>query len=326
MNTPELRHLILRQCRERADAFGLDRNSLDAKYVLNWGGFVAASYTLSDGVKTLHLKLVRTDEERATLRRWEAVKVRLEGDYHAPRMIGWLDVDGSDYSGPIFEHICGETLDLNRYSSLFEPIAGVLERLHSDEELAKELQGDWAGRTHLDAFRSRFVEMFREDLSIIKRSLPPFVSRETYEWMASETGKLDRIARESRAFGGRAVTPTHGDVWENNILVTTNRDWFLLDWDDLSLGDPAMDYATLAWPLAHGRIAVDWMTLPIPKTDERFAERMAIYQRAIMLDWVVDVLADWIEAEQVPSHCEIVRAQKHKDYLTYLAMYREKYE
>ncbi len=325
MNIDQLTDHVLRGVRPRAAELGLAGERLQVEYVLNWGGFVAASFTVSDGDRRLHLKLSSSVDGRTALRRWEALHRNLEQRYHAPDLIAWIEVTGTAYGGLMFEHISGQTLDLRRRPEFFNRVASVIESLHGDRELARIIESDGIDRTHLDGFRSRYIEMFEEDLSFIADSLPPFVSRETFDWMESETRRLEQLAIESRAFEGRAMTPIHGDLWPNNILVTAEGDWFLVDWDDLSLGDPALDYATLAWPLTHGEDSIDWRRLPIPISDVDFAGRMSVYQRALMLDWVIDVLADWKDCESAPQYRDLVRDQKRNHHLFYLEMYRARY-
>jgi hypothetical protein len=40
-----------------AEEYGLRAGAVEAQYILNWGGFVNASFTISDGHTTYHLKL-----------------------------------------------------------------------------------------------------------------------------------------------------------------------------------------------------------------------------------------------------------------------------
>lgn len=84
MRVPEIAGLVERFFRERAAVYHLDPANIRACYVLNWGGFVNASFTVKDGRQAFHLKLARYPECITALRRWHALRNVLEGSYRAP--------------------------------------------------------------------------------------------------------------------------------------------------------------------------------------------------------------------------------------------------
>ncbi len=94
----------------------------------------------------------------------------------------------------------------------------------------------------------------------------------------------------------------------------------MLDWDGLAIGDPAEDYATVAFPLLF-RCGKDWRDI-IPS--ESLGARIDLYVRAIALDSVIDALADWVECD-VPEWIEQVRQRKHAEHVTHLAWYLERW-
>jgi Ser/Thr protein kinase RdoA (MazF antagonist) len=47
------------------------------------------------------------------------------------------------------------------------------------------------------------------------------------------------------AFAEPLRSPVHADLWLNNIQWAGRESWHLLDWDDVRIGDPAADLATL---------------------------------------------------------------------------------
>src|SRR6185295_11935539 len=111
MNVPELSEKLLHHLRTSGNAIGLVSSRTQVAYVLNWGGFVNASFSVTDGQKRLHLKLAKAGDDQSALRRWQSVHRRLEERYHAPRVIGWIDVAGTAYGGLVFEQIDGEICD-----------------------------------------------------------------------------------------------------------------------------------------------------------------------------------------------------------------------
>jgi hypothetical protein len=118
--------LVLAYFRAEAGRFGLDAGSLTARRVLNWGGFVSHSYHVGDSRSSVHAKLA-TDHDG--LRRWLAVHDVLEGAYHAPPVLAWLDLPGTPYGGLVFEHIGGDTWDTGSQPALLNDLRDLLRRL-----------------------------------------------------------------------------------------------------------------------------------------------------------------------------------------------------
>jgi hypothetical protein len=107
----EPQEYVLAYFRAEAGKFGLDAGSLTIRRVLNWGGFAAPSYHVGDGRRSIHAKL---SADPGGMRRWLAVRDVLEGDYHAPPVLAWVDVPGTPFGGLVFEHIDGDTWDTAR--------------------------------------------------------------------------------------------------------------------------------------------------------------------------------------------------------------------
>jgi hypothetical protein len=240
-------------------------------------------------------------------------------------MLGWLTVPGTPYQGPIFEFIPGEHLDGRRRPGILNDLIRVVGLLHSDRELAEKMESDAPIRSYLDCIRSRYIETLREDLEAIRIEPPPFISSSRVRWMSEEVDLLENLAQESIAFRGTARAVIHWDLWWNNILVNPSGRIFILDWDDVGFGDPAMDYSAAIFPLTCDPINRDWQRFPIPSQDEAFATRMALYRRTQVLDWVIDVLADWIDCRESPPSQAEVRARKQAEHEQYLRIYESEY-
>ena len=322
---PALTPLVLLALRDQARTLGLHAERVGVEYVLNWGGFGSASYNATDGARRVHLKLTPDRDGQRALRRWQGLCTLLEERYHAPRMLGWLGVPGTAYQGPIFEFIEGEYLDGFRMPGVLEELLRVIGQLHADQELARKLAPDTPPRTYLDCLVSRYADMLREDLEEIRAEPPPFIRASRLRWMDEQVDLLERLAQDSGAFGGTARTVVHWDLWWNNVLVGPSGRWHLLDWDDVGPGDPAMDFANALFPLTCGPDAVRWQDFPIPIGDEGFATRMTVYRRAQVLDFVIDVLADWIECRAAPAVEAEVRARKQAEHERFLRIYEADY-
>jgi hypothetical protein len=108
--------------------------------------------------------------------------------------------------------------------------------------------------------------------------------------------------------------------------VTPRGEWYVLDWDDLQLGDPALDWCMLFGPAPADLRTVMERTLPPSITiGAGVHARLRLYARASLLDWIIDPLADWIDAPESPEHLEEVRAEKERIHRAALEAYRARY-
>lgn len=308
----------------RADALGLNAGALQIRYVLNWGGFSNRSYHVTDGHRRLHLKLASEPEYINGVRRWRGVADLLAARHHAPPMLGWLEVPGTPLEGPLFEHIEGTTPRV-RTPAFLDAVAPLLARLHGDAELAARLAADHPPRRCRDTFTGTFIRRFREDLRHVRGDPPPFVPDTLMDWMEREVDALDREATTRPEFGEPADAPAHGDLWLGNLLEGADGRVSVLDWDDLTLGDPALDWATLLGPTRGDVSLSGHAALPAQARAPGVAERLPLYARATLLDWVLDPLADWIEAGTAPEHAAEVRAEKERIHSAALTVYRATY-
>lgn len=322
---PILTPLILQALQTQAVNLGLRTDQLTVEHVLNWGGFGNASFHVGDGTRRVHLKLTRDADSQNALRRWRELRTILEERYHAPTMLGWLTVPGTAYEGPIFEFVEGEFLDACRMPGTLKEVLRIVGLLHADLELAQKITPSKRIRTYLDCFRSRYIEMLREDLKEIQIEPPPFISPARLRWMSEQVEVLEKMAQESGAFDDIAQAVTHWDLWSGNILVHPSGRFYILDWDDVSLGDPAMDFSAAIFPTTCTPAPCDWRDYSIPAGDEAFASRMALYRRTQVLDWVIDVLADWIDCRQAPSFQSEVRARKQAEHENFFRIYQTNY-
>jgi aminoglycoside phosphotransferase (APT) family kinase protein len=169
-----------------------------------------------------------------------------------------------------------------------DEVLGVLARLHADRGLAGALGPPVPARA---SYTSVWLDRFRADLEVVDG----YVASDALVWMTDEV----------EAFAGLLAGPVfdepvhaaiHGDPWHENVLAGPDR-WWLLDWEDLAVGDPAVDESIVA-PGRHD------------------SARHRVGHRAVMLDAVVDGAADWVE-----NHDPVVRAAKEVSYLRAIEEY-----
>jgi len=297
---------------------------ITVRHVLNWGGFVNHSFTIDDGARRYHLKITNDFDNVNKFRAWRQIHDILEERYRSPELIDWMDFPEIGFAGLLQRHIDGRTADLCKNPALVEQLIEVLRRLHQDPDLQSHLEASRTGKTCFHHFVETYIERFTADLELIARAKLPFVSANLLDWMQRETGRMREIADSSRAFHNPAIAPTHGDLHEGNVLITSN-DWFVVDWDDLALGDPALEFAVLLWPMIYQ--GKQWREFSIQDAGSNFAERIEICLRAQLLDEVIDPLADYVAApDVVPSkevEVRLVKRSRHEEALErYRAIYR----
>lgn len=289
---------------------------VQATYRGSPGGFGSRSFSLWDGSRKLHLKLC--DAEHAPgLRRWAAVHDLLEARYLAPPLLEVIEggILPGDACGLVFAHVEGEPLVRGRAPAVLPAVVEALRRLHGDGELAARL-GPAPAATCADVLRRVYIRRFREDLAIIRDRLPPFVPAALCEWMSAETDRLEAAAAAHPAFGEPAAAVVHGDPWWHNVLVSPHGRATIIDWDGLSAaGDPALDFSILLWPLLRAGERQRWYASP----------RLPVYERAALLDEVIDTLADWVEAGSFRRVGEASRRRTRALHREALSLYRRRY-
>ncbi len=311
--------------RANADRLGLRADSIEARYILNWGGFVNASFTITDGQVFYHLKLADEEWSLSRLDQWRELNELLSKKYRAPRMLDWVEIPRTGFSGPLFEHIPGQPANLAAKPRLLREVLALLDTLHNDVDLAGWLAEGEDDLDCADYFCSVYIERFDEDLIIIANNLPPFVSLHLLDWMMGETRELEGLARSFPAFLHQANSPTHGDLWSSNILLAGEGDWRIIDWDDLALGDPALEYGIVLGPLwRDGNLSLTEVEALLPPGED-LRERFRLCLRAFLLDGVIDNLADWVECSFTPEHQEKVRADKELAHRKALELYQNMY-
>ena len=280
------------------------------------------SFTARDHNRAVHIKLWHT-EQQAIRDRWLAVHEILESRHNAPRVLDTVDLPEVCATGLIFEHIDGvhptgqEATDRLLRSA---------RRLHEDEELATQLGSSTEPTTVGQYFEGLHIRRLEKDLSIIRASEPTaFVDEPLIAWMERETQGLRKTARSSHAFEVHARWPTHGDLYEGNTLLADDGGWYVFDWDDLMLGDPAADYIIILRNSVRRHMEINWRSFGVEATDDVFGERMRFYARASLLYRVVDGLAEHLGLDASNPLLSDISREKREAFESGLALYRERY-
>jgi aminoglycoside phosphotransferase (APT) family kinase protein len=318
MNAEQLEEWLNGNLRQQVPPTTFKSHNVKVQHVFNWGGFVNQSFTVSDESAQYHLKITNDLDGISKLKRWLKFHDILESRYRTPKLVAWLDFHQIGFAGLLMQHVEGKAAKLSENPNLTQQLIRFTRQLHRDAEIKAQLAISGIGKTYRDHFVETYIDRFTADLAAIAQNQPAFISDSLLRWMMDETELLLRTAISTSAFDASACEPVHGDLHEGNILVNAN-EWFVVDWDDLSLGDPAIEFAVLFWPMIYeGR---DWRTLLLP-ADVVFAERMKLCLRAQLLDEVIDNVADYVDAGVVPSRQAETRLLKKCRHEKALEKYR----
>ena len=323
MNVDELGARLRAELEQRAAALGLRARDIQVTYQLNWGGYVNASFQAGDGRRTYHIKLTDDPYVARALAQWHRVGGMLSPRYHAPPVLGWIELADHGFAGLVFEHIRGRA-PLSRDDALVHAMLPVIRELHDDSTLASALLA--RPRACRTTFFETYADRFAADLDLIFAEIPDFISTQTASWLRNESSRLVRQVEESAAFDEQAAAPIHGDLWLNNLLVTDDGRWYILDWDDLTIGDPALDLAMLFGPTMTDLSPNGWRDWErVLGAGPAMLERLELYSQASLLDWVIDSVADYLEADAAPEHAGLVRGERMRVHRAALALYRALY-
>lgn len=309
------RELLLGWAQTHAVSLGLRGDRLTLTRVVNPTGWHAnVSCTIADGVTRFHAKLSR---EPAVLRQVLAVADLLTSRYRMPPILAWIDL--GEWAGILMPSIPSASAP----ESLIPAVIDLANRLHEDAELTAALPQDDRPASFREAFLTTWIERFTTDLDEIESSdsAPPFVSAATMRWMRRETSRLADMTATT-AFEAEPVAVVHGDLQLANVLVEATGRWWLVDWDEMGYGDPAADLAMLLTPSIERDEPVEaWLG----RRDPDFRHRFELHRRAVLLDLVIDSLADWADADRVPEAAAAVRTAKRAAHERGLAVYRKRY-
>ena len=267
----------------------------------NHTGVGKLSFAVRVGGRALWAKVAADAGEDESLATWARVAGILAERHAAPPVLDVLSVDGR--TALLFPHLDAPQATRGTLHERYDEASELLAGLHSDTELAELLGGS---TTTADCFRGIWLQRFEADLDIIEG----YVGKDLHAYLADEVDGLGVLVDQLDV---PAHAPVHGDPWHENFLVVPDRLW-LLDWEDLSVGDPALDDAILR----HDALGSDphhWPGEPVH----------AVARRALMLDAVVDVAADWVEAELLTGGDPLVRRRKEAAYLAGLEAYRDEF-
>ncbi len=319
---------VLEWAKANSRLIGFTGSRIEAEYIWNPGGFINQSYRLSDGETVRHLKLAQ-GERAPRLKQWAMLSEHLTSHYNAPRLIEEVTqeiIPGYSY-GLVFDYIKGTPLSsCSNPNAVLEHVLQALNRLHADQELKKGAGAQ--ARSYAETFAEEYIARFEEDLETIRseKQLLDFVTDDALDWFDSEVKTLNLLVHQQPSFQKQAMDTVHNDLNWQNVLVEENGRFWIIDWDDLSAyGDAAMDNSVFLWPLYRSKDWPYWKERLLELEGRECFDRMELYFRAKLLDDVIDVLADYVEAEKLPEVKQQTQQQAKEIHLRAYPEYLKRY-
>ncbi len=262
----------------------------------NHTGSGKLSFAVRVGDRSLWAKVAADSDEEHALATWARVADLLAERHTAPPVLDVLEVAG--HTALLFPFVDAPRADRATLHARYAEASQLLAGLHADSALAARLGGP---TTTASCFRAVWVERFEADLEVVEG----YVAKDAHAYLTDEVEALGALVD---GLDRPVHSPVHGDPWHENWLVAPDRLW-LLDWEDLAVGDPVVDDAILR----HDALGTD----PHHWPDE---PAYAVARRALMLDAAVDVAADWVENTD-----PLVRRGKESAYRAGLEAYRAEF-
>ncbi len=324
MNPQQLALLVKAHFQNLAPRYGLQGKDVAVEYRYYGGSLHRRHFTISEGA-AFHLKLADAPDHLAKLRKWHSLSQILDRNHRAPRVMDWIDVPGTDFSGLLCEHVHGHVWDVGTRPDLAPDVIGLVHRLHEDEELQKELRPLSPAGACGDYFNGVWRRRIRRDLTMVEAQRPEFVSGEALQWMREESLAIERAVAGMEAFSASAASAVHGDLWRGNILVADDGRLRIIDWDDLALGDPALEFAVLLEPIMELDPSASLEDLLQRRPDAGFIQRFEMCLRAQRLYAPIEAAAEYIEAEALEEGADAIRAERKAYYPEALRTYKRRY-
>ena len=100
-------------------------------------------------------------------------------------------------------------------------------------------------------------------------------------------GSLDHLVQQVNLFSGEGLIASHGDICNANWLFTSDGKIYLLDFDSMSMDDPALDMGALLWWYYPPELRGRFLDTAGYRYDDEFRFRMQIRMAMHCLDIIL---------------------------------------
>ncbi len=105
------------------------------------------------------------------------------------------------------------------------------------------------------------------------RKFEPLVALSTSQYVNQ---KIAYLQEQINQFEGGGLAASHNDICNGNWLVSTEGRLYLLDYEGMSLDDPALDLGAILWWYYPPQMRTEFLAIAGCPDDETFRERMRI--------------------------------------------------
>ena len=153
-------------------------------------------------------------------------------------------------------------------------VSELIYKMHNDPQIMEVLQTASSG-SYKDA-GLRALDRLRQKWERHKARVPTVVD--------FVEGSLDHLVQQVNLFSGEGLVASHGDICNANWLFTSDGKIYLLDFDSMSMDDPALDMGALLWWYYPPELRGRFLDTAGYRYDDEFRLRMQIRMAMHCLD------------------------------------------
>ena len=152
------------------------------------------------------------------------------------------------------------------YREHMNEVARLVHTMHNDSRIKEVLQAA-PSNSYRDA-GLRALDRLRQTWERHKRQVPMFAG--------FVDQSLDFLAGQVEQFSGEGLVASHGDICNANWLFAQDGKIYVLDFESMSLDDPAFDLGALLWWYYPPELRESFLNIAGYPYDEEFKDRMRV--------------------------------------------------
>ena len=145
-------------------------------------------------------------------------------------------------------------------------VAGLIRKMHNDPQI-KEVLPTVSSNLYKDAGLLA-LDHLREKWDRYRAQVPQVAN--------FVNNSLDDLAKQVNLFSGEGLVVSHGDICNANWLFASDGKIYILDFESMSIDDPALDMGALLWWYYPPELRQQFLDIAGYKYDDEFKIRMQI--------------------------------------------------
>jgi thiamine kinase-like enzyme len=123
------------------------------------------------------------------------------------------------------------------YRDRLTEVAGLVRKMHNDSRIKKVLPA--VSSNHYKDAGSLALKRLRQKWEHYRAQVPQVAN--------FVDDSLDDLAKQVKLFSGEGLVVSHGDICNANWLFASDGKIYILDFESMSMDDPALDMGALLW-------------------------------------------------------------------------------